>query len=346
MLIIDGSNYSGSGAIVRQAVGFSALTGIPIHLIHCRAKRSKPGLRRQHIRVIEAIQELVNGKAQGVCEGSQEIQFEPGAGGKQEVYRWDIGSAGSTTMLALGVLPVLAFKTTPTVVEIHGGLFQDFAPSVFHLQHAILPLLNKMGLKTTLTMERPGYVPTGNGSLLLSVEPVRTTLRPLRLDSQGPVQRIWGIALASHLAERRVSERMAETVTQRLGQAGYEPDIERMEDTTAQQPGAALAVFADCGGEVRLGADRAGAPRRRSEAIGHYVANHLLSDLSTGATVDRFAADQIIPFAALAKRESRFIIPEVTDHVKTSAWLANLFLGTNVQTEHLNITIQGSAFVR
>jgi len=346
MLIIDGSNYSGSGTIVRQAVGFSALTGIPIHLIHARAKRSKPGLRRQHIRVIEAIQELVHGKAQGVCEGSQEIQFEPGRSGKQEAYRWDIGSAGSTTMLALGVLPLLAFKTTPTVVEIHGGLFQDFAPSVFHLQHVILPLLNKMGLKTALTMERPGYVPTGNGSLSLSVEPVRTTLRPLRLTSQGPVQRIWGIALASHLAERRVSERMAETVTQRLGQAGYEADIERMEDTTAQQPGAALAVFADCSGEVRLGADRAGAPRRRSEAIGHYVANHLLSDLSTGATVDRFAADQIIPFAALAKGESRYIIPQVTEHVQTSAWLANLFVGAKVHIENQTLTIQGSAFVR
>ncbi|MDH5564886.1 MAG: RNA 3'-terminal phosphate cyclase [Nitrospirota bacterium] len=345
MLTIDGSSYSGSGAIVRQAVAFSALTGIPIHLVRARAKRSKPGLRRQHVRVVEAIRELINGKTEGACEGSQEIHFEPGPSVKQEAYRWDIGSAGSTTMLALGVLPVLAFKATPTVIEIHGGLFQDFAPSVFHLQHVILPLLNKMGLKSTLTMERPGYVPTGNGSLSLRVQPVCKTLRPLRLDSQGPVQRIWGIALASHLAERRVSHRMADTVTQRLSQAGYESDIERMEDSTAQQAGAALAVFADCSGEVRLGADRAGAPRRRSEAIGHHVANHLLSDLSTGATVDRFAADQIIPFAALAKGESRFIIPQVTEHVQTSAWLANLFVGAKVHIENQTLTIQGSAFV-
>jgi len=71
-----------------------------------------------------------------------------------------------------------------------------------------------------------------------------------------------------------------------------------------------------------------------------------LSDLSTGATVDRFAADQIIPFAALAKGESRLIIPQVTDHVQTSAWLANLFLGTKVHTEDLSMTIQGSAFIR
>jgi RNA 3'-terminal phosphate cyclase (ATP) len=296
--------------------------------------------------VIEAIRELVNGRTEGVSEGSQEISFAPGPSGKQEAYRWDIGSAGSTTMLALGVLPVLAFKPTPTEVEIRGGLFQDFAPSVFHLQHVLLPLLNKMGLETTLTMQRPGYVPTGNGLLKLSVQPVRKPLQPLRLESQGPVRRVWGIALASHLAERRVSQRMAETVTERLFQVGYEADIERMEDTTAQQAGAALAIFADCKRLVRLGADRAGAPRRRAETIGHFVAKHLLADLNTGATVDRFTADQIIPFAALAKGESRFIIPEVTDHVQTSAWLANLFLGAKVDIEDHTITIQGSAFVR
>ncbi len=346
MLNIDGSLYSGSGTIVRQAVAFSALTGIPIHIEHARVKRSKPGLRRQHMRVIEAIRDLVNGKTKGVYQGSQEVYFEPGASRNQEAFRWDIGSAGSTTMLALGVLPVLVFKATPTVVEMCGGLFQDFAPSFFHLQHVLLPLLNRMGLEATLTMQRPGYVPTGNGSLLLSVHPIKESLAALRLESQGAVQRVWGIALASHLAERRVSQRMADIVSQRLAQAGYDADIERMEDTTAQQAGAALAVFADCAGEVRLGADRAGAPRRRSEAIGHFVAKHLVSDLNTGATVDRFAADQIIPFVAMAKGESRFIIPEITDHVLTSAWLANLFFGAKVHIEEQTMTIQGSAFVR
>lgn len=346
MLIIDGSNYSGSGTIVRQAVAFSALTGTPIRLVHARAKRAKPGLRWQHVRVIEAIRELVHGKTKGVCEGSQEIEFEPGVCGKQESYVWDIGSAGSTTMLALGVLPVLAFKPTPTDVEIRGGLFQDFAPSTFHLQYALLPLLNKMGIETTVTMQRPGYVPAGNGTLLLSVRPARQALRPLRLDVQGPVQRVWGIALASHLAQRHVSQRMADAVSHRLAQAGHQAFIERREDTTAQQPGAALAVFADCEGGIRLGADRAGAPRRRSEEIGHYVATCLLSDLNTGATVDRFAADQIIPFAALAQGESRFIIPQVTDHIQTSAWLAKLFLEANVHIEGQIMTIDGNGFIR
>jgi len=344
MLTIDGSTYSGSGTIVRQAVAFSALTGISIRLINARAKRRKPGLRRQHMQVIEAIRELVNGKAQGVYEGSQDITFEPGTRSKQEAYRWDIGSAGSTTMFALGVLPVLTFNPRPSTVEIHGGLFQDFAPSFFHLQQVIVPLLNKMGLTITLTMQRSGYVPSGKGSLALSVQPVQRTFHPITLESQGAVYRVWGIALASHLKERRVSHRMAESVMQHLAKVGMRVDIVLMEDPTAQQAGAALAVFADCGTDIRLGADRAGAPHRRSEAMGQYVATQLVTDLNTNATVDRFAADQVIPFAALAQGESRFVIPHVTDHVQTSAWLANLFLGAHVHIHDHEMTIQGSGF--
>lgn len=344
MIEIDGSQYSGSGTIVRQAVAYSALTGEPVHIINARAKRDKPGLRRQHTRVIEAITELVNGTAKGVYEGSQELYFRPGINkGKQE-YLFDIGSAGSTTMFALGLLPVLAFRPTNTVLEIRGGLFQDFAPSLFHLQHVIQPLLLEMGLHATVRMNRPGYVPTGNGSLSVKVEALSKSLQPIMLDDQGTVGRIWGIALASHLAERQVSHRMADTAIKQLAKAGYETKIETVDDLSAKQPGAALAIFADCEKSVRLGADQAGAPKRRSENIGRYVARQLLADLDTGATVDRFAADQLIPFAALANGESRFVIPFVTDHVQTSAWLAELILGAKIRIENQMVTVLGIGF--
>ena len=339
MITIDGSLYSGSGSIVRQSVAFSALTGQPIHIVNVRAKRDKPGLRRQHVRVVEAMCELVNGKARGAFEGSQEMSFSPGASEGRQTYCWDIGSVGSTTMLALAVLPVLAFRPTTTVVEIRGGIFQDFAPSVFHLQHVVLPLLRKMGLETTVRMNRPGYVPSGKGSISLEVKPLRQGLCGVTLDQPGPIEKIWGMALASHLLERRVSHRMAQSATKELARSGYEVDLTIIEDMSAEQPGAALALFADCAGGIRLGADRAGALGRRSEDMGRSVAKQLLGDYAAGATVDRFAADQIIPFAALAKGTTAFLIPRVTDHVQTGIWLANLFLGATatIDNHHLNI---------
>jgi RNA 3'-terminal phosphate cyclase (ATP) len=344
MLTIDGSRYSGSGTIVRQAVAFSALTGQSIHVVNARAKRDKPGLRPQHIRVVEAIAELVTGHAEGLAQGSQEFTFRPGPLKTGRRYSWDIGSAGSTTMLGLGVLPVLAFAGSRVTVELRGGLFQDFAPSAFHLQHVLLPILHAMDLRAEIEVARPGYVPRGDGILRLAVNPLTEPFRAIVKEEAGPVTRVWGIALSSHLEERQVSRRMADTAREVLAQAGYRAEIDARNDTESLQPGAALALFADHAEAVRLGADQAGALRRRAESIGKHVAHQLLDDLASGATLDRFAADQIIPFAALAEGESRFIIPAVTDHVLTGAWLAELFLGARLRIDGQRLVINGVGF--
>ena len=341
MLEIDGSRYSGSGTIVRQAVAFSALTGKAAHIVNARVGRPNPGLRPQHVRVVEAIGQLVNGHVEGARPGSNELFFTPGTRTTQHRYLWDIGSAGSATMLALAVLPILAYGSTATEVEVRGGLFQDYAPSFYHLSHVIVPLLRRMGMDIEIEMGRPGYVPRGGGILNLRVRPLAQRLQPLVLECAGEVKDVWGVALSSHLEERRVSRRMAESASSVLVSEGYRPNIQVRDDSAAVQPGAALAIFADLAGGGRLGADRAGAPRRPAEGIGRQVASQLLEDLDSGATVDRHAADQLVPFAALADGESRLRIPHVTDHVRSSEWLAREFLGAHVKVEERSLAITG-----
>ena len=346
MIEIDGSQYSGSGTIVRQAVAFSALTGQPVHIVHARNRRPKPGLRHQHIRVVQAIGELVNGTAEGLSPGSQEIVFRPGTLRTGRHYLWDIGTAGSTTMLGLGILPVLAFASSAVKVELRGGIFQDFAPSVFHLQHVLLPLLHRMGLEVELVMERPGYVPRGEGIVRLAVQPVRKPLSHLRIEGPGTETRLWGIALSSHLEKRHVSERMADAAREVLGRAGHRADIDVQYDQESLQAGAVLALFADLGEGLRLGADQAGALRRTAEFIGKHVATQLLEDVNTGATLDRFASDQIISFAALAEGESRFRVAAVTDHLLTNLWLAEKFLGVKATINNHILSMTGVGFQR
>ena len=94
-----------------------------------------------------------------------------------------------------------------------------------------------------------------------------------------------------------------------LGPAGITAGICELGDSTAAQPGAAFALFADFIGGTRLGADRAGAPHRPAERIGAQVARLLLAEIDSGATIDRHASDQIIPFAALADGTSSFQVP-------------------------------------
>jgi len=344
MLEIDGSRYSGSGTIVRQAVAFAGLTETAVHLVNVRVRRPKPGLRYQHVQVVESIRQLVAGTTDGVSPGSREFVFRPGKLRTNPHYTWDIGSAGSTTALALALLPVLLFSPNPVSIELRGGLFQDFAPSFYHLENVLLPLLKQMGAEIRARMERPGYVPTGGGILSLQVKPLSGKLRPVILDTPGSVIRLWGMALSSRLKDQSVSYRMADSVKRALGAAGHEAEVEVIYDESSLQPGAGLAVFADLSGGSRLGSDRAGAPGRRSEAIGKYVARQLLEDLKTGATLDRHASDQIIPFAALAAGESAFRIPCLSDHIRSNMWLSEEFLGAKITAMENRLVVHGVGF--
>jgi RNA 3'-terminal phosphate cyclase (ATP) len=343
MLHLDGRSFSGSGTIVRFGVPLAALAGQDLHLTHIRARRDPPGLRPQHLTAVEAVTQVCQGTLEGGTVGSQALLFRPGRLPQGGHFQWDIGTAGSTTMLALALLPVAAFAQGPQTLHLTGGLFQDFAPSAFHLQHALLPLLRHMGLHADLRIVRPGYVPRGGGSLVLTVEPVHGTLRPLMLRERGETLRYWGLALASHLQQRQVSQRMATACQQVLDRQGVHAEFRLLDDTTAPQAGAALALFAE-GTNTLLGADQAGAPRRSAEAIGRFVARALLDDLASGATVDRHLADQLIIFAALAAGTSVLRLPQITDHVPTNLWLVETILGAHVHLEDHQLSIQGIGY--
>lgn len=347
MIQVDGSQKSGSGTIVRYAVGLAALLGEELRLTNIRAKRDKPGLRAQHLQAIEALAELCGGQLEGGRVGSVEILFRPrhAIGGGH--FEWDIGTAGSTTMLGLTILPVACFASRPVSCRIQGGLFQDFAPSAYHMQHVLLPTLQRMGLHARLKIVRPGYVPRGGGITEVEVNPVEDGLSSLELPEQGKVARIEGIALSSHLSERRVSERMAAECNRALHAAGLSASIRSVDDITAPQAGAALALFAYTDSGSIIGADRAGAPRRTSEEIGRYVARSLLQDLATGATVDRFLADQLIFWAALARGTSRYRIPRLTEHVETNLWLVESILGAKTKIrDDMMLEVEGIDYGR
>jgi RNA 3'-terminal phosphate cyclase (ATP) len=342
MLEIDGARHSGSGSIVRLTAAYAALTGTAVHVVNARSRRRpKPGLRRQHCTALEAARDLVGGELEGAAVDSREFTFRPGNETPEGDYRWDIGSAGSTTALGLALVPLLARRGRGVQVELQGGVFQDFAPSAFHLQQVVSPLLARIGLQVEFQVDRPGYVPTGQGVFRVAVAPT-AELQPLELPRPGEVTRVWGTALASRLAERRVSARMADAARNVLAPKGFEATVEVRDDTTAAQPGAAFAVFAETTDGARFGADGAGAPGRPAERIGCRAAEELLEDMASGATVDRHAADQLLIFTALASGRSVYRAPAITDHVESAAWLASLFLGAKVDFgDDGTITVDG-----
>jgi len=345
VLEIDGSRKSGSGTIVRVALSLAALLGREVRLVNIRARRPNPGLRHQHLAAARALAELCGGSLDGDSVGSSVLVFRPGQALKGGRYRWDIGSAGSTTMMSMSLLPLACFADTTCRFRIQGGLFQDFAPSAFHMQRVLLPTLFPMGVRAELNIERPGYVPAGGGVVELTVRPAGRTLAPLVLPQRrAKVKAIRGVALSSHLEERQVSRRMADSCAALLTRRGLRPEIEVRNDASAPQAGAALAVVAEVGDGRLLGADRAGAPRRTSEAIGRAVAHALLADLDSGASVDRYLADQLVVFAALAGGESRYSVPRVSEHLETNLWLAETVAGAHTTIEGSLVRVEGIGY--
>lgn len=338
--------YSGSGTILRYAVALATLKREPLSIVQIRKKRDKPGLRKQHLEAIRASCTLSGGTVEGAEVGATEILYRPGpmiSGGN---YHFDIGSAGSTTMAAFTLIPQLLFAEGPCTVKIIGGLFQDFAPSFFHMEQVLLPLLRRMGAHVELRMNRPGYVPQGQGELVLAVKPSRKPLLPLLLKNRGTIDTVRGIALASHLEEQMVAERMAQRTLENFQRSKIRAEIRKLHDNSAAQRGAGLVVWAETSTGAILGADRAGKQGRSSESIADFVTRSFLEDMKTGAATDRHLADQLILFAALAEGTSEYTIPSITDHVESNLWLVRLLLGVRTEQHGNLLRIHGIGFVR
>ena len=344
MIEVDGSAHSGSGTLLRYAVALAALLGEPLHMSRIRAKREKPGLRPQHLQAVRACCSLSDGELEGAEVGSTEIIFKPGHTLKTGDFRWDIGTAGSTTMLAFTLIPLALFASRPCSFSMVGGLFQDFAPSAFHLQMVLLPVLKRMGAEIRIEVLQPGYPPKGEGRLGVEVKPLRGGLKPLRMAEQGTIKGIRGISLASHLENERVSERMADQCKRLLEKRGYQAHIEVLNDQTALQKGAALLLWAETETGCLLGSDQAGKPGRRSEKIAHSVVDSLFEDLDTKATTDRHLADQLILFASLAGGTSEYVIPRMTEHIESNLWLVEKILGVKSELRKNHLRIEGIGF--
>jgi len=344
MITIDGGAKSGSGTIVRYSVALASLLGKEIKIQNIRQRRDKPGLRAQHLKVIQACAEMCHGVVENAAVGSKEITYIPREKFNGGEYEWDIGTAGSTTMFAQALLPLACFAEKPSKFRLEGGLFQDFAPSAYHMKFVLLPLLKKMGIQAELEIIRPGYVPKGKGIIEIEVAPIEK-LKPLNLIEQGKITSINGIALSSHLEEKKVSQRMAQECRKILSSQGYKVEIKEIYDESSLQEGAALAIYADTSSGSVIGSDRAGRPGRRSESIGRYVAQNFMEDINTGATVDRYIADQLIIYAGLAEGTTRYSIPRITEHVETNLWLIEEFLGARTKISgNLIIEIEGIGF--
>jgi RNA 3'-terminal phosphate cyclase (ATP) len=214
MIQIDGSLGEGGGQVLRTALALALVTGQPFRLEKIRAGRAKPGLLRQHLTAVQAAARIGAARVEGAVLGSTSLVFEPGAI-RPGNYHFDIGTAGSTTLVLQTILPPLLAAGGPSRLTLVGGTHNGLAPPFDFLARTFLPLLNRLGPAVAATLERPGFFPAGGGRLTAEIQPA-PRLSPLCLGERGALRQQWARVLIAGLPPA-IAERECQVLRQKLG---------------------------------------------------------------------------------------------------------------------------------
>ncbi len=317
-LVLDGSQGEGGGQVLRSALTLSLCLGRPFRMVNIRAKRRNPGLARQHLMAVRAAATVGRATVSGDELGSRTLSFAPrGVFGGD--YRFDIGSAGSTTLVLHTLLPALLHADRPSRVTVIGGTHNPLAPPFEHFAEAYLPLLERMGAPVRAHLARAGYYPRGGGVVTVEVRPTR--LRPLQLLERGPLQTLRGEARVAALP-RHIAEREAQVL--RAGLDLPEDAVPVVEQPPDWGPGNACLVWAHSAEitEVFTGIGERGVP---AETVAGRVVEETRRYLDAGVPVGEHLADQLMIPLALAGGGAYRTLPP-SGHTRTNRWVIEAFL--------------------
>jgi len=288
MLTIDGSQGEGGGQIVRSSLALSLVTGKPITLTHIRARRRKPGLMRQHLTAVQAARRIAAAEVQGAQIGSSRLVFVPGPV-QPGAYEFDIGSAGSTTLVLQTVLPALMLGDTVSTLTLTGGTHNPLAPPYDFVAQAFLPLLARLGPHVETVLERHGFYPAGGGRLAVTIRPCRH-LEPLALLDRGAIRSRRVRALVANLP-RHIAERECRTIAERSGWDAASLAVEEVRGAHGPGNVVLIELATDAVTEVFTGFGEKGV---RAEQVAARVWEAAARYLQAGVPVGEHLADQLL----------------------------------------------------
>ncbi len=321
MLEIDGSQGEGGGQVLRTSLTLSILTRQPVHLYNIRAGRSKPGLQPQHLKSVEAAAAISAAEVRGAAPSSRELFFQPG-----EVhpgrYRFDIGTAGSTSLVLQTVYLPLSLAGGTSHLTITGGTHVPHSPCYHYLEGQWLPYVRQIGLDIDLSMEAAGFYPRGGGRIQATIRPSRE-LAPLEACERGALQRLAGLSAVANL-DPEIAKRQKHQALRRL-----EPRFREAKIKTIGLPSPGKGTFLSLQAEFErsscfyFGLGELG---KHAERVADEAVDALESFLSTDGAVDQYLADQLLLPLAFAGGTSHVHTSQVTLHLITNAGILRLFL--------------------
>ncbi|MBN1860121.1 MAG: RNA 3'-terminal phosphate cyclase [Candidatus Thermoplasmatota archaeon] len=335
MLVIDGSYGEGGGQIIRTAVALSVLTKQPIEITNIRAGRPNPGLRPQHYTALLCIRDICDAEVQGLSVHSTHLIFKS-HNIKPGKYTFDIGTAGSMILVFQACL-LSAFHTpAPLTITLRGGTDVRWAPSWDYFASVFLPLISKMGIKTEIKLIKRGYYPTGGGEATLTIHPVDTIL-PFVVDEPQTFTDMAGIVHRANLPDH-ISTRMKHAAIKTAIRQNLRANIQ-IDAASSSSSGTGITVWSTSDSTI-LGSTVLGEKAIPAEAVGEMAANQLVQEIRSGATIDRHAFDQVLPYFVLGPKESVCLIREMSNHAKTNMWLIKHFFNVDFEVTSQQHTLR------
>jgi RNA 3'-terminal phosphate cyclase (ATP) len=335
---VDGSTGEGGGQVMRTSLALATVRGERLVIDNVRANRDEPGLKAQHLACVHALADMTDATVEGDEQGSDRVVFEPAEdaprGGEYEV---EVGTAGAVTLVAHAVLPAALYADGDIEFRIHGGTHVRWSPTFEHLERVFLPILRDAGADVSVELVRRGHYPQGGGEIVLRVSP--SSLSPVE-PQRGKLRRVEGVSHACGLPEHIV-ERQAESARETLAEFDAPVEIETVHvEEDVPSKGTAVTLAAHAG--TRLGGSALGERGKPAEEVGAEAAEKLVTAVESGADVDEYTADQLVPYVALAG--GSYEVPRLTSHLETNIEITSEF--GEVSLEDTHVTSDGDTTVR
>ena len=292
---IDGSQGEGGGQMLRTSLTLSALRGVPFEMEKIRAKRARPGLKRQHLTCVESVAKICGAKTEGAEVGSMNLSFSPGQirGGE---YRFEIDTAGSVTLVAQTVIPVLLRADAPSSVTITGGTNVPFAPIWEFFERTYLPQVRAMGASVEASLVRYGFYPAAGGEIRLEIQPIRKS-RTYKLNGLGAYRGGKVVGIVANL-KRAIAQTEVQIVIESFPELALQREVLSVESVG---PGNCCYAQLDYeNGSVVI--SEVGSFEKYRKTVANDVVLQVRKFLETGASVEVHLADQLLtPLYACTK---------------------------------------------
>ncbi len=323
MINIDGLLGEGGGQILRTALALSLVTGREFQIQRIRAGRRKPGLLHQHLAAVKAAVRIGAAETHGAELGSPELYFAPQAINPGQ-YRFDVGTAGSCTLVLQTVLPALLTASGASEIIVEGGTHNPAAPPFDFLNRCFLPILNRMGPMVNARMERPGFYPAGGGRIVVAIEP-SPALSRIELMDRGAIKTQSARAMVAQLP-REIAERELRTLGSQLRWGAESLHAEIIENSFGPGNAIVIEIGSEHITEVITGFGRRGV---RGEQVASETVEEVTRYLAANVPVGRHLADQLlIPMALAGGGKFRTLSP--TQHTQTNISVLKQFLEVDV----------------